>query len=163
MNKKTPNRKSNKKLLLLIGVILVAFLYWNLTGFFNQDKVVNGVTQFTAQNQNPDIADLTQEKVVVAYLKKYHRLPEYYITKEEAKAGGWIPSQGNLCEVLPGKAIGGDHFGNREKRLPIKRGRKYFEADINYNCGRRNADRIIYSSDHLIFITNDHYRTFQEQ
>lgn len=28
---------------------------------------------------------------------------------------GWKPSEGNLCEVLPGKAIGGDPFGNREK------------------------------------------------
>lgn len=109
-----------------------------------------------------DIEELTDEKVVVAYLKKHKKLPAYYITKGQAKSKGWVPSKGNLCEVLPGRAIGGDNFSNREGRLPKKKGRKYFEADINYDCGRRDAQRLVYSNDGLIFITKDHYNSFQE-
>lgn len=110
-----------------------------------------------------EIWDLTDEKIIIPYLKKHQRLPDYYITKGEARKLGWVASDGNLCEVLPGKAIGGDRFGNREGKLPKKTGRQYFEADLNYNCGRRNADRVVYSNDGLIYLTKDHYKTFQKQ
>ena len=66
----------------------------------------------------------------------------------------------NLCAVLPGKAIGGDRFSNREGQLPSAGGRVWREADINYQCGRRGADRLLYSSDGLIFVTRDHYKNF---
>jgi len=62
--------------------------------------------------------------------------------------------------VLPGRAIGGDRFSNRERRLPMQAGRQWYEADVNYNCGHRDADRLLYSSDGLIFLTTDHYRSF---
>lgn len=109
------------------------------------------------------IDQLTQEDIVVSYLKEHGNLPNYYITKSEAKSQGWVPSQGNLCEVLPGRAIGGDVWTNRQKSLPTKSGRRYFEADLNYNCGNRNAYRVVYSNDGLIFVTHDHYRTFDEK
>lgn len=80
--------------------------------------------------------------------------------EKQARAEGWEPSAGNLCSVLPGKAIGGDRFSNREKRLPQKAKRVWREADINYRCGRRQADRLIYSNDGLIYVTRDHYRNF---
>lgn len=112
---------------------------------------------------NLSIDELTNEDIVVEYLKEHHRLPDCYITKKEARELGWIPSEGNLCDVLPGRAIGGDYFGNREGKLPKKPGRKYYEADLNYNCGRRNADRVVYSNDQLIFVTKDHYKTFIEK
>jgi hypothetical protein len=35
---------------------------------------------------------------------------------------------------------------NREKRLPQRTGRQWYEADVNYRCGRRDADRLVYSS-----------------
>ncbi|MGB6093410.1 MAG: ribonuclease domain-containing protein [Moheibacter sp.] len=113
--------------------------------------------------QPADIAVLTDEETVVDFVRQYTGLPDYYITKDQARKLGWIPETGNLCEVLPGKAIGGDRFGNRENKLPKSKSRKYFEADLNYNCGRRGADRLIYSSDGLIFITKDHYKTFQKR
>lgn len=110
-----------------------------------------------------DISDLTDERIVIAYLKKHNKLPDYYITKNQARKKGWVANQGNLCDVLPGKAIGGDRFGNREGRLPKKSGRQYFEADLNYDCGRRKADRVVYSNDGLVYLTKDHYKTFQKQ
>jgi hypothetical protein len=113
--------------------------------------------------QSADIAALTDEETVVDFVRQNNRLPDYYTTKDQARKLGWKPETGNLCDVLPGRAIGGDRFGNRENKLPKNKSRKYFEADLNYNCGRRGTDRLIYSSDGLIFITKDHYKTFQKR
>lgn len=109
------------------------------------------------------IENLTNDVKVINYIKANGELPDYYITKSEAKSMGWVPSKGNLCEVAPGKAIGGDIWTNRQKSLPTKSGRKYFEADLNYNCGNRNADRVVFSNDGLVFVTFDHYRSFEEK
>ena len=114
-------------------------------------------------NSSNQIDKLTNDEIVVKYLKEHGELPDYYITKSEAKSMGWVPSKGNLCEVAPGKAIGGDIWTNRQKSLPTKSGRKYFEADLNYNCGNRNADRVVFSNDGLVFVTFDHYRSFEEK
>lgn len=117
----------------------------------------------SSDSEIADIYSLTAEKEVIAYLRKHNRLPDYYISKKEARESGWLPDRGNLCEVLPGKAIGGDNFANREKLLPEKKDRSYYEADINYNCGRRGAERLVYSSDGLIFITKNHYKSFEKR
>ncbi|MDP9960303.1 ribonuclease domain-containing protein [Chryseobacterium lathyri] len=117
-----------------------------------------------SNNTNPSsqpIDQLTEEKTVINYVKQNHRLPEYYITKNEARKQGWNASKGNLCDVLPGKAIGGDKFGNREKKLP--QGEKYYEADVNYSCGNRNADRIIFTKNGDVYLTKDHYKSFEKQ
>ncbi|ROI07435.1 ribonuclease N [Kaistella haifensis] len=107
------------------------------------------------------IQNLTNEVKVINYVKSNHELPDYYITKSEARKQGWVPSEGNLCDVLPGKAIGGDKFSNREKTLPS--GKQYFEADVNYNCGNRNADRIVFTKEGEVYLTKNHYKSFQKQ
>lgn len=108
-----------------------------------------------------DISELTNKKTIIDYIKNNHGLPDYYITKSEARRNGWNPSAGNLCDVLPGKAIGGDRFSNREKSLPA--GGQYFEADVNYHCGNRGADRVVFTKSGDVWLTEDHYRTFQKQ
>lgn len=112
--------------------------------------------------QSDDISVLTQQTRVANYLQQHQRLPDYYIRKNDARRQGWDPSRGNLCQVLPGRAIGGDRFSNREGGLPEKAGRKWFEADVNYQCGRRGSDRMLWSSDGLIYVTRDHYRHFEQ-
>ena len=131
----------------------------------NQDNFEKEKSDFSNKNNNSSnqIDELTNDEIVVKYLKEHGELPEYYITKSEAKSLGWVPSKGNLCEVAPGRAIGGDIWTNRQKSLPTKSGRKYFEADLNYNCGNRNADRVVFSNDGLVFVTFDHYRSFEEK
>lgn len=90
------------------------------------------------------------------------RLPaDRYIDKDDAAKLGWRPG-GDLCRVAPGKAIGGDRFFNREKRLPEASGRRWTEADLDFACGRRNAKRLVFSSDRLIYVTVDHYSSFRE-
>lgn len=127
---------------------------------YGSTSTQDGYTNGTSSAQI-SIDKLTEEKTVITYVKQNHRLPDYYLTKNEARKLGWNPSKGNLCEVLPGKAIGGDKFGNREGRLPG--GEKYFEADVNYQCGGRNADRIIYTENGDVYLTKNHYKSFDKQ
>ena len=131
----------------------------------NQDNFEKEKSDFSNKNNDSSnqIDELTNDEIVVKYLKEHGELPDYYITKSEAKSLGWVPSKGNLCEVAPGKAIGGDIWTNRQKSLPTKSGRKYYEADLNYHCGNRNADRLVFSNDGLVFVTFDHYRSFEEK
>ena len=96
------------------------------------------------------------------WLKWRHTLPNYYITKEEAKALGWKAILGNLSDVAPEKMIGGDLYQNRNGHLPQAPGRIWYEADINFTDGYRTRHRILYSNDGLIFVTYDHYETFVE-
>ena len=104
----------------------------------------------------------TSMEEVSSYIHEYGHLPDNYITKSEAKKLGWKSSEGNLSVVAPGKSIGGDSFGNREGLLPKESGRKYYECDIDYTGGSRNAKRLIYSNDGLIYYTEDHYNSFQQ-
>jgi hypothetical protein len=117
----------------------------------------------TQEKDDLPVEELTAEDLVVNYVHVYGKLPDCYVTKNEARKHGWNASKGNLCDVLPGRAIGGDRFLNREKMLPEMKGRLYFEADLNYHCGERGAERLIFSNDGLIFVTRDHYKTFIRQ
>ena len=104
----------------------------------------------------------TSREEVAVYIHTYGHLPSNYITKSEAKELGWVSSEGNLDEVVPGKSIGGDKFGNYDKMLPEEDGRTYQECDVDYDGGTRNAKRIVFSNDGLIFYTEDHYETFEQ-
>ncbi len=96
---------------------------------------------------------------VAAYLIENGRLPDYYITKAEARKLGW--TGGSLARYAPGKLIGGDRFGNYEELLPHARGRSYYECDIGtWGADSRGARRIVYSNDGLIYYTDDHYESF---
>lgn len=103
----------------------------------------------------------TSREEVAEYIFLYGHLPDNFITKKEAKALGWVSSEGNLGNVAPGKSIGGDYFGNFEKNLPEKKGRDYHECDIDSSGGYRGAKRIVYSNDGLVYYTEDHYKTFE--
>jgi len=101
----------------------------------------------------------TTQEDVARYLRAYGELPGNFITKAEAQALGW--SGGGLQAYAPGKCIGGDRFGNYEGLLPEKKGRIYYECDIDtLGAASRGARRIVFSNDGLIFYTDDHYRSF---
>ena len=101
----------------------------------------------------------TDKQHVAAYINEFAKLPHNYITKGEAKKLGW-QSKGTLDQVAPGKSIGGDRFGNYEGLLPKEKNRNWKECDIDYVRGKRNAKRILYSNDGLIYYTEDHYKSF---
>jgi guanyl-specific ribonuclease Sa len=118
--------------------------------------------QQTSKGKEAAQAPLTGFKEVSDYIRKNRKLPDNFMTKQEAEKLGWVPAKGNLNKVAPGKSIGGDRFGNREKQLPDAKNRIWYEADINYKEGPRGADRILFSSDGLIYMTTDHYKTFTD-
>ncbi|WP_332018354.1 ribonuclease domain-containing protein [Kaistella sp.] len=174
------NRQNFKLVLFFIIGMLSAFLVMYLFENYKIEKkpqpenqenaVVKQQTRNESFNDNQErnssessgnIDELTEENLVIDYVKANRKLPDYYLTKGEARSQGWVASKGNLCDVLPGRAIGGDRFSNREKTLPT--GAQYFEADVNYNCGRRNADRIVFTKNGDVWLTHDHYKSFQKQ
>lgn len=102
----------------------------------------------------------TSKDEVALYIHQFGHLPDNYISKGKAQSLGWVNKEGNLWKVAPGKSIGGDYFGNYEEALPKKKGRKYYECDIDFDGKYRNAKRILFSNDGLIYYTDDHYETF---
>ena len=97
-----------------------------------------------------------------AWLMYRGRLPDNYITKEEALKAGWSRKKKNLAEKCPGKIIGGDTYDNDKLKLPVLINRVWREADFDYVSGKRNRKRIIFSNDGLIFVSYDHAQTFYE-
>lgn len=95
------------------------------------------------------------------YLKNKKELPDYYISKYNARKKGWKKNN-TLDKVAPGYMIGGDRFYNNKNKLPPNH--EWYEADFGYIYGYRNDCRVLYTKDkdRLIFATFDHYDTFYE-
>ncbi len=104
----------------------------------------------------------TSRDEVALYLHTYGKLPKNFISKKEAEEQGFRFGEGDFGEAFPGMSVGGSRFGNYEGQLPEKSGRRYYECDIDYQGGRRNAKRLVYSNDGLIFYTDDHYKSFTQ-
>lgn len=107
-----------------------------------------------------EYGEYTSINEVSAYLLRYGCLPCNYLTKAEAKELGWTAKKDNLGKVMPGCSIGGDAFQNREKKLPSQKGRTWYECDLNTVDGKRSDERLVYSSDGLIYYTPDAHKTF---
>lgn len=110
----------------------------------------------------PKQTAITAPQDIADYIFAHGTLPDNFLTKNEARQLGWDSSKNYVSDVAPGYSIGGDRFGNYEGLLPDASGRKWYEADANYTAGPRGAERILYSSDGLVYYTNDHYQTFTE-
>lgn len=108
----------------------------------------------------PEDGVYTTKEDVAYFIYLYGRLPDNFITKDEARELGW--EGGSLEPYAPGMCIGGDRFGNREGLLPTARGRTYTECDIDtLGASKRGAKRIVFSNDGLIYYTEDHYGSFE--
>ena len=122
-------------------------------------ETVGGVATPTPVPEGPII----DPRSIADYLFAHDmQLPDNFITKKQARELGWDSARNYVSDVAPGKSIGGDYFGNYEQKLPTGRGISYYEADCWYTGGRRNATRIIYSTDGRVWYTEDHYETFEE-
>ncbi len=107
-------------------------------------------------------AAITAPQEIADYLFTHGELPDNFITKKEAQDLGWDSSKNDVSDVAPGKSIGGDRFGNYEGLLPSAKDRTWYEADANYHGGNRGAERIVFSSDGLVYYTHDHYESFTQ-
>ncbi len=126
----------------------------------SSEDIETSETDETSSDE-PDTLDengsYTSKDDVALFLYTYGKLPDNFITKNDAKALGW--EGGSLEPYAPGKCIGGDRFGNYEGILP--KGKNYQECDID-TLGQksRGAKRIVFSDDGYIYYTDDHYESF---
>ena len=148
----------NKKLVFISALIIVLFAVGavgtGLFDFFNSGGSDDSNVQVVESGQYCTV------KEVSAYIKKFHKLPSNYITKEEARNLGW--HGGPLKDYAPGKSIGGDVFTNRQHVLPDS-DYDYIECDINANGTARGAERIVFNTGNFkVYYTSNHYNTFKE-
>lgn len=168
------NSHAKKPLLQTIGVLVLVLLlglgeYLGILpeGASTQPPTVTPAADSAASTEVvtptplPD-GPIIDPQSIADYLFAHGELPDHFITKAEAEKLGWDSSENDVSDVAPGKSIGGDRFGNYEGLLPKKAGRQYYEADCYYTSGNRNAHRIVYSNDGLVFYTDDHYESFVE-
>ncbi|MGM0396881.1 MAG: ribonuclease domain-containing protein [Bacillota bacterium] len=160
-------RRFTKTALISLTMVILLLV---LTACSGLEEAVEPVEQETPkeaveENVEETIAEdgyYTSPEDVALFIHTYGRLPDNYITKEEAMDLDWDAQEGNLWEATDRMSIGGNRFGNREKLLPEADGRQYYEADVNYEGGYRGAERIVYSNDGLVFYTKDHYESFEQ-
>ena len=114
------------------------------------------------ESEDEPAGPITDPQGIADYIFQHGKLPDNFITKKEAQNLGWDSSYNYVGDVAPGKSIGGDRFGNYEGLLPNKKGRTWYEADCYYTKGKRNAYRILFSSDGLVYYTDDHYESFTQ-
>ena len=115
-----------------------------------ETEATSAIDEFGTYSSKEDVA---------LYIHTYGKLPQNYITKNDARALGW--DGGSLEPYAPGKCIGGDRYGNYEDLLPEASGRTYTECDIDtLGASSRGAKRIVFSNDGLIYYTDDHYESF---
>ena len=117
---------------------------------------------YQAEEEKKPAGPIIEPQAIADYIFQHGELPDNFITKKEAQKMGWDSSRNYVSDVAPGKSIGGDRFGNYEGRLPNKKGRQWYEADCYYTKGKRNAHRILFSNDGLVYYTDDHYETFTQ-
>ena len=166
-----------KRILLFLSVFIMLFLpvgcknLYNLTTESttqpfviideNSTTEVQDTTESSSDEQIDEDGVYTSKDDVALYIHTYNKLPDNYITKKEAKALGW--TGGGLDDYAYGCCLGGDKFGNKEKLLPVKEGRIYYECDIDtLHKKKRGSKRIIYSNDGLIYYSADHYDSFEK-
>ena len=134
------------------------------------ETVVNSVAEEIEEKAEPEGASeqaaidpdgyYYSKEDVALYIHTYSCLPPNFVTKDEAEDAGW--SGGSVEKYIPGAAIGGNRFGNREGLLPDAPGRSWTECDINTDgASGRGAERIVFSNDGLIYYTSDHYESFE--
>lgn len=159
------NRFTRRFAFLLVLLTLLAVFTGGFAAKKNNEPVEEVVDPIIVYALDYDVQEdgwYTTKEEVAIYLTLFQRLPDNFISKRDAEDLGWVSSWGNLDEVAPGCSIGGSHFGNYEGLLPKEDGRKYTECDIDFDGTYRNAKRIVFSNDGLIFYTEDHYESFVE-
>ena len=150
MSKTSKNSSQKLNLKSILGLVVVAVLL----------LVSNQLGLLPAGDDASSGEAITAPQAIADYIFEHGELPDNFITKAEAQALGWDSSKNDVSDVAPGKSIGGDRFGNYEGLLPDASGRTWYEADANYQGGNRGAERIVFSSDGLVYYTADHYETF---
>ena len=149
--------KRNKLIRLFVLLIAAVMLMTGCASASGNKNQNNTAPEATVMPSPMDEA-----QALADYIFEHGELPENFIRKKEAENRGWKTTYRYVSDLGEGITIGGDYFGNYEEKLPVVKGRKYYEADCCYHGGPRNEYRIIYSNDGHVWFTGDHYETFVE-
>ena len=144
------------KLLSICGRLLLVACCWSLAACGAPAREGGRVPPAATGEVMRD-GEYTSKDDVARYIKQFGALPRNFITKSQARALGW--RGGPLEPYAPGKSIGGDRFGNYERRLPSG---SYRECDIDTRGKPRGAKRIVFTPERRVYYTDDHYKTFKE-
>lgn len=148
-----------KKFLALFIAILVLVSFSSCyfeVPYVDYDPEQNGIIEDDVSIDEDGI--YTSKEDVALYIHTFGKLPSNFITKNEAKKLGW--EGGSLEKFAPGKCIGGSFYGNYEGILPEDH--TYHECDVDtLGAKSRGEKRLVYSSDGLIYYTEDHYQSFE--
>ncbi|MDE5546744.1 MAG: InlB B-repeat-containing protein [Anaeroplasmataceae bacterium] len=138
---------------------------YDFSSSITEDIILTAHWESNFENYGMDVIEITLSDISItesgfytsmeevgAYIFTYHKLPDNFCTKNKFNRFDYT-KENKL-------SVGGDVFYNREGLLPYKQGRTYTECDIDYTGTTRNAKRIVFSSDFLIFYTSDHYSSF---
>ena len=154
-------KPQSRRLLTILAALIIALLAgMGIIDLPGEAGTPVALPTATVQAQDVRAGPVIEPQAIADYLFAHGELPENFITKAEAKKLGWDSAKNDLSDVAPGYSIGGDRFGNRERLLPEASGRTWYECDVNYAGGYRGAERVLYSSDGLIYYTDDHYESF---
>ena len=143
------------KLLSICGRLLLVACCWSFAACGKPVRNEGRVAAVTGEVARD--GEYTSKDDVARYIKQFGALPRNFITKSQARALGW--RGGPLEPYAPGKSIGGDRFGNYERRLPSG---SYRECDIDTRGKPRGAKRIVFTPERRVYYTDDHYKTFTE-
>lgn len=149
-----------KSFIILILIVIVTCLcivcYF---GKSNEKQNIYNKRPICESNSEYSIDYLTSMQNVTLCLEA-GIVPKFYLTKEEAKERGWKPKKGNLCEMIPNHAIGGDYYYNKDGKLPVDH--EFREFDINFTCSCRGAERLAVSTNDPThqYYSKDHYKNF---
>ena len=125
------------------------------------EEIIQGVREdYQNVEEIDEYGEYTTVEEVAYYLYVMEQLPLNYMTKKEAEELGFTSKKDNMGEVMPGCAIGGDKFGNKEGLLPDAKGRKWYQCDVNTDEGKRGSERLVYSNDGLIYYSPDNFESF---
>ena len=146
-----------KKLIYLCGLLLLVACGWNFGATDRNTPREAPKRPSAAVREVVRDGEYTSKDDVARYIRQFGTLPRNFITKAAARALGW--RGGPLEPYAPGKSIGGDRFGNYERRLPPD---DYRECDIDTRGKPRGAKRLVFTAGRRIYYTEDHYKTFKE-
>lgn len=117
---------------------------------------------FLSSQGMPPVNNVTDLATTLRNLKNFGRLPDRYITSEEAKRLGWSGSESESLwgvKLTHQKWIGGDKYSH--SALPASQ--PWLSADVDVVKGYRSPKRLIYSlSGQQRFITTDKYQHIVE-
>jgi len=126
------------------------------------EEEIKEANAFLSSQGMVPVNNVTDLATTLRHIKNFGRLPDRYITSDEAKRLGWSGSENESLwgvKLTNQKWIGGDKYSDRA--LPSSQ--LWLSADVDVVKGYRSPKRLIYSlSGQQRFIMTDKYQHIVE-